>query len=929
MKKKVLALSLLLIANLSIASSAIATPLQDATQAIDKKDYASAIIHLKNQLKEHPKDAYARFLLGDIYLITGKIKPSLKELGRAYKLAPQDNKTRFRYADVLQASGKQKDILELLKSPIENPEYESKRLSYLGNAHIILRQLADAQSLFKQANQIQKNAMAYNGLASLAILEKDFTLAEQLLQQSLALSADNTNALQLQAKLANMNNQPQKALSLYNQLIKKDPYKLSFYLERAATLAILGQNTQAKADLQMILNNVNNHPQANLIKAQILLQEHDFIGAQKAAQKVVNVTNKKNYAMFILGASHFALKNYHQAEEYLTRYLGSEPGNLKAQNILANVYLAQNQPRQSLLILDGISKEKLNKNPQLLLSLGTTYAQMGDTEKGIDLLTQAQLLAPENQEIKKRLIAVQLKSGDINDAITELEQLASQQNDARQTNYLLIISYIKQKQLDKADNKIKQLLKEDGNNVQLLNLSALVEQLRGNTNKASSQYKSILLKDTNNIPAHMALARISASKENWSEAEHHFKKVLQVNPKIIKASIGLAALADKNKQPERAEQYLLDALENTKGNITSQLTIAGLLSLWYEDKKQLKKLLTLAEQLQKNNSKNDSKNQAIRAFLARAQLLNKQYERAERTLKSIISLDENNIKHRILLAKIISRNNARTADALKILTEAQAIAPENSLIYALKASLLTQNKQYEQAITIAHKLQEKFPEQSTGKLLEADIKRNQNKYQEALSIYQSVYKETPTEKVFAAIIDMLMALKQKDKAVTLLTEQAAHFPDDIASLFKLASLHQEKKQRKQASHYYQLILAKEPNHVLSLNNLAWIKIEQNKKEALNLAKKAYQYAPKSVAIMDTYGYFLALNKQYSQALSLLKQAILLAPKDNDIQYHLAFTYYEMANKKKAQDILHTLVNTEATFFEKDKALKLYKKINAQ
>ncbi|MCP3850483.1 MAG: PEP-CTERM system TPR-repeat protein PrsT [Gammaproteobacteria bacterium] len=916
----------------SFASTASPERVQDAEKAIEKRDYPTAIIHLKNQLKETPKNAHARFLLGGIYLNTGKIDSSLKELGRAHQLQPENTLFLFQYAQALQASGKYNKLLTLLKNPLDDKNKESQRLNLAAYAHLGLKELKKARNKFEKSNTLQKNANAYNGLANLSLFEKNYTAAEQFVSQSLSINPDNPSTLQLKAKLANINQESEQALKIYNKLIEKAPDNLTYRLERAATYAIKKQSKEAKADLKIILDRYDNHPQANFIKAQLLLQEKDFSGAQEASQKVVNIAPKHMPAAFILSAANFALKNYNQAEEYLTIYLGSNPANLKAQNLLANVYLSQGKAKQSLLILEGIPEKQREKDPLLLVTLGGAYIQDGQTEKGLVQLNKAQALAPNNQEIKKRLIAAQFQIGELDDAIAELEELADIQDNAKektsqiQTNYLLIISYIKQKQLDKADEKINKMLAKTPNDLKILNLKALTLQLQGDATKAMAQYNSIIKQDNKNVPAYMGMARVSALESNWQEAEKNFKKVIKINPDALKAYLGLAAIAEKQNKPKATEQYFLDALEQSKNSIPSQLAVAGLLSQWYQSKQQPEKILALANKLDKQHQNNNK----IRSFLAQAQILNKQQDRAERTLKSIITYDKKDIKHRVLLAKIISNDKKRVNESLDLLNESILITPENQGLYTLKADLLVSNKNYDKAVEQAKILQETFPDSTIGHLLEADIYRAQKKHEQALSIYQKMYKITPDNtKVFSAIIDMLLSLNQKDEAISLLSKSVKNesaTPEDFNNLFKLASLHHEKQELTKAETYYLRILEKNPAHVATLNNLAWIKIDTDIKKAVQLAKQAHDSAPKSAAIMDTYGYFLVKDNQYKAGFDLLKKSAQELPDDKDIQFHLAFAYSKLGQSKNALKILEKIIHSKQPFSEQKKALALYQEL---
>lgn len=918
--------SLVAVINFSLYSTVHADTMQDAKEAIAKEEYSTAIIHLKNQLKETPKDAQARFLLGSTYLTIGKLDSGIKELRRAHEYAPEDTEIMFRYADVLQASGKYSKIITTLNSPLSDQRQESKRLSYVGYAHLGLKQLADAKQAFEQSNQLHKNAVSFNGLASLSLLEQDFPQAENFLSESLAIEADNPSALQLKAKLANLNKQPEQALQIYNQLIEKNDTNMSYRLERATTLAILHKDEQAKADLQVILDKANNYPQANFIKAQILLREKDYEGAYNAAQLVLNVMPQHMPAAFIFGAANYALGNYNQAVEYLIIYLSSDPSNLKAQNLLANVYVKQKKYRQASLIMEGIPQEQLHKDPMLLLTLGNIYLQTGDSKKGIELLNQAHSLAPDNQDIRKLLISAQFQSGELKDAISELEQLSLEQGTTdqaqKQTNLLLIISYIRQKEFDKADEKISQLLKKTPDDTKLLNLKALTQQLKGNTEQATLELQNILKKDSKNIPAYMGLARIAIIEQNWPQAEKYFQQILAIDINFLKAYLGLAVVADKQNNPKLTEKYFLDAIEHSKQNINSQITVASLLSQWYQSQKQPEKILSLAETLEKQHPNDNT----VRSFLAKAQLLNHQNQQAERTITNIITFDKQDIKHRVLLAQIISKDAGRTDEALELMNNALGIEPENLSLYTIKAAILVKQKRYEEGIDIARTVQQEFPDSVTGKLLEADIYRAQKHYQKALNIYQQVYQQKPEKKVLSASVDMLILLNQKEEAVTLLIKSVENDPDDIDSLFKLASLLHEHQQLDKATVYYNRILKKVPNHIVTLNNLAWIYMEQDSEKAVRLAKQSYEQSPDSAAIIDTYGYALVRIGKHQEGLELLELAELALPQDKDVKYHLAYAYEEMGQRDKAMGILEKIVISKDFFSELDNAKSLYEKI---
>jgi predicted Zn-dependent protease len=111
-----------------------------------------------------------------------------------------------------------------------------------------------------------------------------------------------------------------------------------------------------------------------------------------------------------------------------------------------------------------------------------------------------------------------------------------------------------------------------------------------------------------------------------------------------------------------------------------------------------------------------------------------------------------------------------------------------------------------------------------------------------------------------------------------------------------------------------------------LNNLAFLYSQQNDPQAMELAKRAYDKAPESAAILDTYGYILIKQGQPKEGLPILEKAATLAPKANDIQFHLAEAYSVNDNNQKAIEILEPIVKAEQAFSEKKAAVSLLDKL---
>lgn len=122
---------------------------------------------------------------------------------------------------------------------------------------------------------------------------------------------------------------------------------------------------------------------------------------------------------------------------------------------------------------------------------------------------------------------------------------------------------------------------------------------------------------------------------------------------------------------------------------------------------------------------------------------------------------------------------------------------------------------------------------------------------------------------------------------------------------------------------YRAMIAKHPNHVLILNNLAGMLSETGQlDEALTLAEKAVAIAPQNGKILDTYGWILFKQKKNRAALDVLKKSASLLPDRPVVLYHLGAVYQASGNDNLAREHLEKALSISSNFKEADQARKL-------
>lgn len=897
--------------------------IEDAEQYYKKGEFKAAIIQLKNQLKEKPQDAQARLFLGKIHLTMGNFKQADKEISRAYQLDQSSDDIVLTYAELLLTQRKYKKLNEILNNKFSDPEKENQRQIYNAYAYLGRNQLGEAKHILSDLMKKEEgNVQVYNGLAMLALVEKDYDEVRKWLNESIKKEPENTKTLQIEVNLLIVQKKYDNVLKIYNKLLKKSPDNLAFYLKRSAVKLQLKDMAGAESDAQNVLNKVNNQPNANYLLAQINLEQKHYKKAINAAQNVLNVLPNSHSAMLIIGIAQFAQGNFNQADKYLTQYLSVYPENLNVQNLLANIYLAQKNGEQAILILEGIEQQKRNKNAQILTTLGSAYLLAGEHQKGLEILNKARLLDPESYLIQKQLVVGQMKVGDIDSAILGLEQIVDYPQVNKEIQYLLIVSYIQQKQLQKAEDHLKVMMQKMPNDPGLYNLQAVLEQSKENNENAKIAFHKAIDIDDQYIPAYIGLAELASSQQDLSAAKKYYSKVIQVNSKYIKAYIYLAAIAEKENNVHEVEQQLKTALDQVKGNLNSQVRVAGLLSKWYIKQQTPEKIMPIAQNLNRQYLNN---NTAL-SFLALAQIANKEDGKAQQTLRRIIITNGRDVKHRLLLVSILLKNQSNDNDIMTLLNELIALVPESSRPVVIKSAYLLKNKRYQQVLELADYAQKKFPEKSLGDQLKGDIYFIKKQYEFALKHYRAAYKIAQQETFLFAITDILIIQGQHKNALELLQSESKNKEKSLTFHFKLASLYQVKKEYNKSAEHYKKMLEIKEDHILAMNNLAWVYLQQNNPEALILAQKAYEKKPESAAIIDTYGYIQVKLGSVDIGVQLLEKAVALSPKAYDIKYHLAEGYHSNGNNKQASALLNSILKDNIEFPEKNNAQKLFNQL---
>ncbi len=502
------------------------------------------------------------------------------------------------------------------------------------------------------------------------------------------------------------------------------------------------------------------------------------------------------------------------------------------------------------------------------------------------------------------------------DYIKQQESSNKQAIERVKNNYLQVLELIKLKQYQDANTKVASLLQQNPEQSLYYNLKALLQLVDKNQTGAEQSLLKAVKLNARNTQALTGLAKMALDNKQFDLAKEYADTVLAINPNDIKAYQILASVAMQQHGIDAVEALLLDARNKVKNNTPTEQAIIQSLRKVYINKKQPEKLLELATGL----IERDKEDAFALSMLAEAQILNQDNMGAEKTLRQFVAQYPKDAKHLFLLLQLLDKQKNKETEMLGLLDRAILNLDNPSLVLSYKAAVLIKQKQFQQAFTIARELEQLNPNKGIGKILKGDIYLAEKNYPEALNNYQQAYDITPNIKILDGILTIFSIQNKPDAAINLLKKELAKNKDDTKIQFRLAVSYQNSGQKELASKHYEAVLTQQPENVIALNNLAWIYNELNNPKAEKLAKQAYELAPKSGAIADTYGLILLKNGNKQLGLTVLKQAAELDPTLAEIQLHLAEAYIANQNESQAKIILQNLLNQESAESEKAKAL---------
>lgn len=918
MKLKCLALcGLLAFSTTALSNESAASYYEKALQYQQQQQLKKAELELRNSLQRDANYLPARLLLGQLLLKQGQwasaekelqlalsggaaTDPLVYQLGRAMLAQQKADETRLLLARYPQLSKQAEYLLIQAGHQKVAFDYQAAQTSY--------QQLVASQPTEPLASE------AWLELADLQFRMQQLDRAAESLKQVSPSSDVKKKARYLEARLAQSQNDSQRALAIYDQLLAQDDGDPAALLGKAQLLMQQNDTAKALALVTKFRDDNPHNPYGQLIHASLLGQSGDNNAQNRMLKQIqqqlstlTTAQRDEEDVLMLTALLDFSDSRFDQAATKLIRYQQLYPANVQAHQLLAQSYLQLEDFR-------GAEKQikaaiRLNPNDYTLQLIAAAVARaQKDVPTELSLLTASYQQFPQQPDVQKAYLQALLRSGKADQART----LLTDKNGVSSLADQILLGYLQLEnaQLQEAEKTAQHLLEQDSGKVEIFQLAGDVAAKSGDSALAEKFYQQALVLDATSKPALLSLASLALQQQNWQQASSLYQQILSHTPDDSLVLQLLADAAIKLKQPGDAIRYLEQLAADDKNLVAARLALLEL----YLQTQQTAKASELANAL--------SEQMDIRPelYFAKARLGLQQQDRETTTHNTDIlyGLWYDAPQQLVQLASL-QLDNQDVSGLEKTLSRLKQFDEHQAQVAMLEARLALVRGKPKQGLALIQKVEQQVGRNLAIDELKAHLLLADQQPAAAAKLLEALYQQS------GAIEHLLMLLraKQHDAAFVQqqLTQWLAKHPSDLSATLLLAERLQQQGQTNQAIAVYQQSPLLDSQAVL-LNNLANLLLDSQIEKALTFAKKAYQLMPDHPDIMDTYGYAQVLAGDANAGLGLLRDAEIRQPQAVLLQLHIAHALTLLNRTQEAKAILQRYKAEQLPLHERTLWLKL-------
>jgi len=840
---------------------------------------SAAIIDVKNALQKEPKNLTARLLLAQYYLDLPDANAAESELMRAKQDGAGADITAVAMAKAQLYLGRpERARIETEVSDAPSPEPSADLMGIRGQALLALGRPDDAKAALEAGLKEDPNSLeALSGMVRYAQAKGDVAMAKERLADLQKVDPKSASVLALAGDVAFAAGDAVASEHAFEEMRSVAPWSLLPRLGLARAQIAQSKLKEAIANLDVVLQAAPNDPRGNYDRAVAAFRQQDYATAQQHLEKTLGAVKDFAPALVLAGATSYGLKQYEEANRYLSQYVYQVPQNVQARKLLATVQMALGRSGDAVQTLAPAVRQG-SEDVQLLAMIGEASARSGDLASADRYFGVAVEKEPDNAALRTQLGATQVALGETDAGIDQLERAAQQNPEALRPDIVLFTTYLRSKEYDKAMEVAQRVQKVHPTDAVGFDLAGLAFLAKGDKDNGRQSLLKARELHPGDALALRLLASIAASERDLAGATQYYQEILKANAKDTSAYIGLAELEGQAGHAEQAQATLETAMQESPDSPAPRL----LLGRFFLVNGKNQEALTVIEPAIAKAPKEP----ALLEVVGQAQLGLHNYDAAIAAFQTMIEAQPNaSAPHRYLVGAYEAKG--RFEDALTEAQKAVELDPKDPAAKLTLAGAYIYLKKFSEARKVADELGGLAPENATVAELQGGIATAQNRLEDAITSYKRAVALADTTRHRSQLAQALARMGQLAEAEAALLPWIKAHPEDAVARQTMGDIYLNALHLPEAQTQYAAILESNPDDFIAENNLAWLLSLQGKQEdALSHARHAASLAPNSSEVLDTLGMILTQSGKVEEAADVLRKAIAVRS-DPEYQFHLA------------------------------------------
>ncbi|MGE3772203.1 MAG: XrtA/PEP-CTERM system TPR-repeat protein PrsT, partial [Gammaproteobacteria bacterium] len=713
----------------------------------------------------------------------------------------------------------------------------------------------------------------------------------------------------LEGQLALAQGRHDEALRAYAKVLAERPSDELALLGTAAAELAARRHDAAAATLDRLPEAVQAGPRAQFLRAMIAVGRRDPKAALNHLRRVLAVAPAHRESLRQAASVHFQLGEYGNAEHVLRRLAKLDPDDQQARRMLEAAQLAGGRFDATAYDLDALDRAA-GQDPRMLALLGSALLRGGNLGAGEKALRAAREHEPESVAIERQLAIAQLAAGRFDEVLAAVPRLREKGDDTLAPDILTVAAELGRRDVDAARRAADALVARRGDDPYAHNVLAFVLETAGQRDEARAAYERALALAPAFEAAALNLARLDLAAGRPEEARARYRAILERQPDQAAALDGLAMLALADGKSDRAVE------------------------LWQQARRAnpnaLRPRLLLARQARDAGHVDEALDFVREAWHVAPFAPGVQLEYCLSLLAAGENADALPIARALArrfpgdgkLARLLAIAVARSGDATAlrgVLEDMIDAAPDNLDARVALARLALQQREAEEARALIEAIARLPGGEGAADELRGDLALQDDDAKAAVAAYAAAYARTPTREL---MLKLDAAERRAGQDRRRLAEWVATHAEDLQARVLHAGRLQAAGEDGAAIAEFEHVLAQAPDSPVVRNELAWLYRKAGDARALDMARKAFELAPRRAEVADTYGWILLEQGRHEQALKILEQAVDLAPGNRDIRFHRASALERMGREEEALRELEALLRDPAEFESRAQAEQL-------